>query len=314
MGLTLVLNADLENYYCSSTSSYGFKILLHSPIELPRMRSFGFAVQTGQETRVVIKPLISDASDSIRTVPVDKRQCVFENESKLKLFKIYSRKNCEMECVADLLQENCDCVLYYMPKMEGSKICNKKKAVCYDNVLYSIASTENQNLSCICLPSCFEVVYEKEISSARLGAGNFQMSEEIVMGKKADFLQKNVAVVHVYFQEKVFRSFTKGELIGFTEFLSNTGGLLGLFLGFSVISLVELIYFLSIRPYCAVRRLMKERDVEEVRRGTLGTINWNNWKELKTGEEGKARKVWEILKGKFGRDRDIADHPYPYYD
>lgn len=35
---------------------------------------------------------------------------------------------------------------------------------------------------------------------------------------------------------------------------SPLGGLLGLFLGFSVISLIEIIYFLSLRPYCASKR------------------------------------------------------------
>lgn len=48
--------------------------------------------------------------------------------------------------------------------------------------------------------------------------------------------------------------FTKNELIGFTEFLSNTGGLLGLFMGFSVISLIEIVYFLTLRPYCTLKR------------------------------------------------------------
>lgn len=63
----------------------------------------------------------------------------------------------------------------------------------------------------------------------------------------------------------------KDELIGFTEFLcniiqfflqqifvtlinlflkANTGGLLGLFMGFSVVSSVEILYFISIRLYC----------------------------------------------------------------
>lgn len=35
---------------------------------------------------------------------------------------------------------------------------------------------------------------------------------------------------------------------------ANTGGLLGLFMGFSVVSIVEIVYFLSVRPYCASLR------------------------------------------------------------
>lgn len=56
--------------------------------------------------------------------------------------------------------------------------------------------------------------------------------------------------MHIYYEQNFFRSNTKEELIGFTEFLSNTGGLLGLFLGFSVVSLIEIFYFLTLRPYC----------------------------------------------------------------
>lgn len=32
-------------------------------------------------------------------------------------------------------------------------------------------------------------------------------------------------------------------------FLANTGGLLGLFMGFSVLSLIEIFYFITMRPY-----------------------------------------------------------------
>lgn len=37
------------------------------------------------------------------------------------------------------------------------------------------------------------------------------------------------------------------------------GGLLGLFMGFSVFSIVEVLYFLSIRPYCSYMRSAKQR-------------------------------------------------------
>lgn len=60
--------------------------------------------------------------------------------------------------------------------------------------------------------------------------------------------------MHIYYEQNFFRSDSKEELIGFTEFLSNTGGLLGLFMGFSVVSLIEIIYFLTFRPYCNQRK------------------------------------------------------------
>lgn len=52
----------------------------------------------------------------------------------------------------------------------------------------------------------------------------------------------------------------------FTVSTANTGGLLGLFMGFSVISISELLYFMTIRPYCNYIR------ISEKRRRTFGRI------------------------------------------
>lgn len=71
--------------------------------------------------------------------------------------------------------------------------------------------------------------------------------------------RENIALVYIFFSETYFRSFSKGELIGFTEFLSNVGGLLGLFMGFSLISLAEVIYFITLRPLFAKRKEKQDR-------------------------------------------------------
>lgn len=80
--------------------------------------------------------------------------------------------------------------------------------------------------------------------------------------------------MHIYYEESIFRSNTKEVLIGFTEFLcklieipkqcvqlksvhplaASTGGLLGLFMGFSVVSLIEIVYFVTLRPFCVRRQ------------------------------------------------------------
>lgn len=61
--------------------------------------------------------------------------------------------------------------------------------------------------------------------------------------------RRDIAVVQIFYAEKHFRRQYRDELIGFTEFLSNIGGLLGLFMGFSFVSIVEIVYFFSLRPF-----------------------------------------------------------------
>lgn len=46
-------------------------------------------------------------------------------------------------------------------------------------------------------------------------------------------------------------------------FSANTGGLLGLFMGFSTISLVEILYFTTLRPYCNHKREVTKNRTDE---------------------------------------------------
>lgn len=87
LGLSLILNAETEEYYCSSTSSYGFKVLVHGPNELPKIAHYGTSVANGFESNMVVTPTISEASYSVRNVPKHVRQCLFENENLLSFYR-----------------------------------------------------------------------------------------------------------------------------------------------------------------------------------------------------------------------------------
>lgn len=87
MGLSLILNVDMSDYYCSSTKSYGFKILLHSPNDLPTIAHYGVAVPNGYESRIVIQPTIMEASNAVRKVDRRIRRCLFEDENDLSFYR-----------------------------------------------------------------------------------------------------------------------------------------------------------------------------------------------------------------------------------
>jgi hypothetical protein len=132
----------------------------------------------------------------------------------------------EMECSSNITEEECNCTLYWMPRrVNGSKICNRKKAVCYEKVLYNIAHSSQEKYSCSeCLPACFEINYGREISSSKLGTGGF-ITAEVIPNSDVNYIRDNLAILHIFFNDNSYGGFTKSELIGFTEFLSNTGEL-----------------------------------------------------------------------------------------
>ncbi|XP_017783361.1 PREDICTED: pickpocket protein 28-like [Nicrophorus vespilloides] len=265
LGLTLVLDADLAQYYCSSTSSTGFKALISSPIESPKVADFGFLIPPGDETRVTIEPIIMDATKGIKGIDIKKRQCFFNNERYLQFYRLYSERNCKLECQANFTLNLCGCIPYYLPKNMSTKICDKKKEECSNRAKYIIEKYTKERRECNCLPSCFDINYTKKgYSMGKITKKyNSTVNSDIMQNATFDYFAENMAVVHFFFSNDKFIKQTKSELYGFSEFLSNTGGLLGLFLGFSFLSAIEIFYFIFLKTSCSFYK--KERNKRDMK-------------------------------------------------
>nr|XP_026501362.1 pickpocket protein 28-like isoform X2 [Vanessa tameamea] len=255
-GLTLVLDANVAEYYCASTKSPGFKILLHNPTETPNIAKLGEVYGPGIEARVAIQPRILDAQPTLKFIDVNKRLCLFSSEKKLVFYRTYTLRNCEMECEARIMLDVCKCVLYYMPKNKTTRVCGKADAKCYGNMKKYVP--RGRERACEeCLPACTEISYFERPSSAMLSkflVGHYIQSITLAQNKTAEYFTENMLVIHFYFEDNSFMRFTKGEIFGLTEFLSNTGGLLGLCMGFSMMSAVELLYYITLRVLCVARQ------------------------------------------------------------
>lgn len=82
------------------------------------------------------------------------------------------------------------------------------------------------------------------------------------------------ARLSIFFKENQFITSKRSELYGPTDFLANCGGLLGLFMGVSLLSIVEIIYFCTLRFCCSIRRkrIVKKNHRIDNRFGTIPTI------------------------------------------
>lgn len=219
MGLTVLGTVHAKDYYCASTNSAGLKVLLHPPNETPKISHFGQHIGVGRENRIVITPNIADASDQIRQVPIKQRQCVFADEIRLRYFRTYSRKNCEMECESRILIKTCGCVLFYMPRLhEDTEICGHDRMPCAQTMKLAIERVDNHTFTCDCLPGCIEINYKADVSTAKLGQ-NFLMPETILNRLPFNYAAENIVLMHFYYEQGYFRGEMKEELIGFTEFL-----------------------------------------------------------------------------------------------
>lgn len=187
---------DLE-YLCRGPVQ-GFKILLHTPGEIPQVSKHYFRVPLLQEVLVSVKPNMITTSDGLRHYEPNRRQCYFNSERQLRFFKVYTQRNCELECLSNYTRNYCGCVkfslprktandsfqlfilyLFYLNAISGdvdTPICGAAKIKCYNEAEDKLLEKDfKEGLSdiqavrkgCNCLPACTSITYDAELSQAK---------------------------------------------------------------------------------------------------------------------------------------------------
>lgn len=71
--------------------------------------------------------------------------------------------------------------------------------------------------------------------------------------------------ITIFFKEDQFITSKRSQLYGITDFLSACGGLLGLFIGSSILSLIEIVYYVLLRIICKVDETLDDDASDEKR-------------------------------------------------
>jgi hypothetical protein len=74
-----------------------------------------------------------------------------------------------------------------------------------------------------------------------------------------NFGVQNISEIYVIFKESQFFPFILKQQFTVLDFVAYTGGALGLFLGFSVVSFAEIVYYFNFRPISDCKRKNKIR-------------------------------------------------------
>ncbi|GJQ86102.1 hypothetical protein Trydic_g15258 [Trypoxylus dichotomus] len=244
-GLSILLRSFIQHqdFVCRGPVQ-GFKVSLHNPGEIPRVGNQFFRAPLNQEIIVAIKPDMITTSTGLQDYDPHRRGCYFAKERPLRYFKEYTQQNCDMECQTNITYNLCGCVSFYMPHAENTPICGSGSNQCVTEAMITMVSDNSANFSCDCLPACTTLSYNAETSQA-----DFNWKDMLIAFKAnlSEFPGIQMSRLRLLFKEMQFINSERNELYGITDFMANCGGLLGLFIGFSFVSLIETVYFLTLR-------------------------------------------------------------------
>ncbi|XP_055920744.1 pickpocket protein 28 [Eupeodes corollae] len=258
-GLMVSLQSFEQDFdYICRGALEGFKVTLHSPDDVPQVSRNFIRVPYDKEVVVLVKPNMITTMNAISDYEPNRRQCFFNTERYLRFFQVYTQNNCELECLSNYTLSKCGCVKFSMPRHPDTPVCDETKIHCFDLaeddlLVHEFAegftdskSIDSDNSKCNCLPSCTSLDYNTELSQ-----GDYSVQKMLKSHGDTHYMAENEGVriskLSMHFKDNQFITSKRSELYGITDFVANCGGLLGLFMGFSALSIVEFFYHFTVR-------------------------------------------------------------------
>ncbi|XP_067660439.1 amiloride-sensitive sodium channel subunit beta-like [Haliotis asinina] len=248
--LNIYIRIDQNNYVLGSQLSSGIKVILHDPRIHPDVAGTSFLAAPGTTTNAAIQ------RSTYQYLPppyqaFKNRTCVdtldpsFNNT--LKYFDTYTYENCLRECMTEMAYTKCGCVAISDNRATGQHCSVYNWTVCYHPTFEDGMKNATVRKLCACqLPCSFET-YDVMVSSSKYPS---DVSSSLVRHLNAvpddEYLTKNFLEIKLFYDDLVVQSteqtpkYTRETLIG------NLGGQIGICLGASILTLIELGEFLLI--------------------------------------------------------------------
>ncbi|CAJ0595055.1 unnamed protein product [Cylicocyclus nassatus] len=270
-GLKLLITVSQETTglitdFLPTTGVAGARIAIHPRGSNPSMDNLGINVGVGYQTAIAL------TSTKYKRMKRPYGRCVDKESDATNFYtrifqssfqdKTYSLDTCFFGCRQRDTVAKCGCANPRYRKTSSLTYCEPTKTNldCLQNLRGDQASTTSPNIcpltECSCDPPCSEITYSTTASIAKFPAANYYVATDNVrgVGGSCDDLNKNFAgdvqncrlwyennglLLQVFFETLKYESYTEGASYGISGALNDLGGHAGLWLGLSVISIVE---------------------------------------------------------------------------
>lgn len=173
------LNNSVLPFYTSTNMlqpNDGLLWILHSPNNFPSTADQTSYLRFQADNDVIVMLDMFMIDDELKSWPPEKRNCYLPGEKELSFFKIYTKTNCEQECLSEATSKKCGCVPFYLISERKSvclfktqllcilggfemRICVIKDIQCYKTVQEEFYAADDVIKTCSCLGECNYVKY-----------------------------------------------------------------------------------------------------------------------------------------------------------
>ncbi|XP_060064422.1 acid-sensing ion channel 4-A-like [Ylistrum balloti] len=224
-GLRVVIDIEQDLYFFPEKMLSGIKVLLHEPEETPVPNMRSFLVGPGLSAEAVL------SRNKRILLPSPYGNCV-ERESdieRLTRFSKYSTTACGMECFQNAVVSRCSCRHYYVNDLYIENSTGLSEAV--------------QNCR-TCPELCITYSYDWSLSYALFSSGfvNNRLVNASIF-REESYIRSNYIDLTLFYNslsENVVED-VPAKMIN--DIVGNVGGHMGMFLGASLLSIVELVEF-----------------------------------------------------------------------
>ncbi|XP_050562212.1 pickpocket protein 28-like [Spodoptera frugiperda] len=213
--------------------STSYDVYIHGPQEVPDISTKFQRSAKGYYMKLYVTALTVYTSPEAAKLSVNQRRCRFPHENNLKHNSIYTYTMCRMECRIRLCLKYCRCIPHFYRRIGDEQLCDVEGLHClskYKDELYRLQDSSGKKVMCGCYPLCDDVNYVLQSNALQEW-----------------FLGTNLQWGMVTYPRMRYR---RDIIFGFTDVLVAVGGMAGLFLGCSVLSFMEIVYFLTLRLFC----------------------------------------------------------------
>ncbi|CAD7686188.1 unnamed protein product [Nyctereutes procyonoides] len=278
-GLEIMLDIQQEEYLpiwreTNETSfEAGIRVQIHSQEEPPYIHQLGFGVSPGFQT------FVSCQEQRLTYLPQPWGNCRTESglrEPELQGYSAYSVSACRLRCEKEAVLQRCHCRMVHMPGNET--ICPPNIYIeCADHTLDSLGGGSEG--PCFCPTPCNLTRYGKEISMVRIpnrGSARYLARK---YNRNETYIRENFLVLDVFFEALTSEAMEQRAAYGLSALLGDLGGQMGLFIGASILTLLEILDYIYEVSWDRLKRVWR-RPKTPLRTST-GGISTLGLQELK---------------------------------